>query len=194
MGNVGEHVANFLYKRAEPIVAFLQVGLFSSSIIYIPKGDCQFGRSDARKSREYFAERAIVFHAYIEDVDWLYWRKYRAFYSPISSFRNLDDHQRTEPSLDWRTIHDLRNDIKSIRTLKLLKSIYGSEDSIPEIKPECLLDEIFFYLIRFGFPQTLINFLLSLLSHTPYKVGPFPSKRHIPRIDSLVYSSNFTLL
>lgn len=55
--------------------------------------------------------------------------------------------------------------IESIETLDFLNIDFEST----EVKCECILDELIFYMIQLGFPQNLINFLLSLLPHDGFK-------------------------
>ncbi|VDK87628.1 unnamed protein product [Litomosoides sigmodontis] len=82
--------------------------------------------------------------------------------------RNADDdirdHDRSPDfSLDWRTRGLFLEDLQS------LKPIVNSSQTDACYKPECLLDELVFWMVRLIFPQILINLCLSLLSDVSYR-------------------------
>ncbi|KAM3718469.1 E3 ubiquitin-protein ligase [Dirofilaria immitis] len=82
--------------------------------------------------------------------------------------RNADDdirdHDRSPDfSLDWRTRGLFLEDLQS------LKSIVSSNQSDTCCMPECLLDELVFWMVRLIFPQIIINLCLSLLSDVNYR-------------------------
>uniref|UniRef100_A0A0R3RTL1 E3 ubiquitin-protein ligase n=1 Tax=Elaeophora elaphi TaxID=1147741 RepID=A0A0R3RTL1_9BILA len=85
------------------------------------------------------------------------------------SKRNADDdirdHDRSPDfSLDWRTRGLFLEDLRS------LKPIVDSSGTNACYEPECLLDELIFWMVRLIFPQIMINLCLSLLSDVSYRV------------------------
>ncbi|KAL3995662.1 putative zinc finger in N-recognin (UBR box) family protein [Acanthocheilonema viteae] len=82
--------------------------------------------------------------------------------------RNADDdireHDRSPDfSLDWRTRGLFLEDLRS------LKPIVSSSQTNACYEPECLLDELIFWMVRLIFPQIMINLCLSLLSDVSYR-------------------------
>lgn len=58
----------------------------------------------------------------------------------------------------------LLSDIDSLRPAPEPDCLRGLELEQVRVECECLLDELVFYMLRLGFPQSLINLLLSMLS------------------------------
>ncbi|EFO23388.1 hypothetical protein LOAG_05096 [Loa loa] len=82
--------------------------------------------------------------------------------------RNADDdirdHNRTPDfSLDWRTRGLFLEDLQSLKPINNSSQINGCYE------PECLLDELIFWMVRLVFPQIIINLCLSLLSDVNYR-------------------------
>lgn len=68
--------------------------------------------------------------------------------------------------------NELIDDIKTLKHYSVPNNLAGVVEFLPRYSLDCncLLDELMFYQIREGFPQTLINFLLKLLPNNEYKV------------------------
>ncbi|PAV85098.1 hypothetical protein WR25_04516 isoform B [Diploscapter pachys] len=75
---------------------------------------------------------------------------------------------RVDTSLDWRTKEKFDSDRQSTISARLRE--HFPELTKNPIKCESLLDEMVFWIIRQTFPQNLINFSLSMLSETEYRV------------------------
>ncbi|VIO94812.1 Zinc finger in N-recognin family protein [Brugia malayi] len=81
-----------------------------------------------------------------------------------SSDDDMRDHDRSPDfSLDWRTRDLFLEDLQS------LKPIVDSDQTNACYDPECLLDELIFWMVRLIFPQIIINLCLSLLSDVQYR-------------------------
>lgn len=67
----------------------------------------------------------------------------------------------------------LLEDVSSLKEYVIPPCLVRAVNFLPrtDMKFECLLDELMFYQVRNGFPQSLVNFLLKLLPNDQFKAS-----------------------